>query len=174
MQMAFAMLLFVTSTMAAFGQAVSEQPFTVSISTEKSTFKSGDPIPVKVELTNTSNKDLNVSSGVDLNSGVLFTHSFEVHNETGKLVPPRIHTHQQSQTGSAPAKPEENPTGPETGRVIFGVLKPGEKYSVVDDISRVYDLSESGRYTIQMAHPLPDKSSKDGVKSNVVTITVTQ
>src|SRR5260370_5051430 len=119
MQMAFAMLLFVTSTMAAFGQAVSEQPFTVSISTEKSTFKSGDPIPVKVELTNTSNKDLNVSSEVDLNSGVLFTHSFEVHNETGKLVPPRIHTHQQSQTGSAPPNPEQNPPAPETSTVIF-------------------------------------------------------
>src|SRR6266404_7563416 len=66
-----AMLLILSSSMTAFG-AVSQEPapFSISISALKSDIKSGEPVQTKVTITNTSDRDVDVSStwvaGVDI------------------------------------------------------------------------------------------------------------
>jgi len=172
MRIFLAMVAFAMSTVTAIGQSAPvETLFTIVISTEQSTFKSGDAIPVTVKLTNTSNEDLNVSSGVDLHTGILSNHLFQIRNELGEIVGKKSQPQPHSQAGNDAAKPEEDPTGPETSKVIFGALKPGEHYSVVDDISRAFDLSRPGKYTIAVSHH--GKSKGEVVKSNVITITIT-
>jgi hypothetical protein len=173
MQIFFVMLLFATSSVMVGVQAIpARQPLAIVLTTERPSFISGDAIPVKVELTNISNKNLNVGSWVDLNSGVLFSHLFEVRNAAGEVVVKKTYPKPQTDAGSAWGMPEENSTGPEIGNVILLVLKPGEKFTIVEDVSRLYVLTVPGKYTIQMSHLVPGKSKDKAVNSNVIAITV--
>lgn len=111
---------------------------------------------MKVVLANTSGEDLDISGGVDGNTGIRSNHIFEIRNDQGETVPQKVHKQ----------------TEPMTGNVFFGVLKPGEKSITVEDISRAYAFTRPGKYTIQMSRPIPGSSKDEVVKSNMITVIV--
>jgi hypothetical protein len=54
-------------------------------------------------------------------------------------------------------------------------LKPGESQaSGGNTITRLYNLSRPGNYTIQVSQPVPDNPEDGVVKSNTITVTVTE
>ena len=158
MQIIKLVLLLVIFTEFAFGQPeTAKQPFEILITTDLTTVRAGDPIPIKVALTNTSGKDLNVSGGFDRQTGLRSSHSYEIRGPSGTLIPKKPH--------------KQN--GPLTGSVIFETLGAGESSLQVEDISRAYDLNQPGRYVIQVSRAVPGDPKHAVVKSNTIVITVT-
>ena len=145
------------------------QPFSIAISAEapesqtgpdRYTIKAGADVFVKVHLTNTSKRKLSLNYDKDSRTNVDFFHRYEVRDSTGNAAQKRtIHHPEIGSTGHGwPAR----------------VLKPGESMDITgDDISRLYDLSQPGEYTIHLSRSI--SGDRDGVvKSNTITVTVTR
>jgi hypothetical protein len=60
------------------------------------------------------------------------------------------------------------------GTWVFGTMEAGEERPFTSDLilSRLYDLSKPGKYTVQVRYP--DGDGHGVVKSNKVTLTITQ
>jgi hypothetical protein len=121
--------------------------------------KAGSEVFIKVHLTNTSRHNLSLDYDGDSRAGVAFSHRYEVRDSSGHSV-------------------QQRPIGhPEIGSTAHGwpsrIVKPGESMDINGDhISRLYDLSQAGRYTIQLSRVV-SADAKDGVvKSNTITVTV--
>ena len=83
--------------------------------------------------------------GIGLDS----TFRFEVRDEHGNLVPKRTYPYEELRTG----------------KVIFRTIRTGETLTQNQTVSAQYDMRKPGKYTIQV--------SRDDIKSNIVTVTVT-
>lgn len=151
-------LCVVTLMMVALAVAQEnvKQPFTITITTDTPVIKAGAPLLIKSQLTNTSGQDLNVSGGIDRDTGLKSNHIFDVRDKAGNSVTKKSHKQ----------------VGPLTGSVVFGTLKQGESSVHVEDVSRAYDLSRPGQYVIQISRPIPS-DPQQVVKSNKITVTVT-
>ena len=149
--------LFVTGAVLAVGweQPVS-QPFSIVISTRKPVVKVGSEVPVKITLTNNSNRELNTSANISDLTGVDPNYSYEAHDSRGNPVKMKRHEHPELAFGHA----------------IFGSVKPGESVTTVQDISRLLDVDTPGKYVIQVSRRVPDPKNGALVKSNKIVITV--
>ncbi|MGC1619393.1 MAG: hypothetical protein WA765_12965 [Candidatus Acidiferrum sp.] len=68
----------------------------------------------------------------------------------------------------------EHPTAP-TGSVFGSMLPPGKSFEEKLALTRFYDLSRPGKYTVRVSRTQrPWRNTADSVKSNTITITVTQ
>jgi hypothetical protein len=69
-----------------------------------------------------------------------------------------------------PPQGEVGPGGynPRMGKTIFGLLGPGKAIVEKMALSKEYDLSKPGKYTIQILR----SDGKTDVKSNIITLTV--
>ncbi len=147
-----------------------EQSLVVTIAVEAPAFqtapdsyavKAGSEIFIKVHLKNTSKRNLSLDYDADSRTGVGFSHQYEVRDSSGSLAQKRPISH------------------PEIGSTGHGwparTLKPGESLDINGDyISRLYDLSQPGKYTIQLSRIVSADAKNDVVKSNTITVTVTQ
>jgi hypothetical protein len=128
---------------------------------DRYTVKSGSDVFVKVHLTNTSKHKLSLNYDKDSRTNVDFFHRYEVRDSAGMAARKLAINH------------------PEIGSTGHGwparVLAPSESMDITgDDISRLYDLSQPGEYTIQLSR-IVSGDSKDGVaKSNTITVMVTR
>jgi hypothetical protein len=143
-------------------------PFVLTISvedpasqtgTDSYTVKAGSEIFIKVQLKNTSKHNLSLDYDADPRTGVGFSHQYEVRDSSGSPAQKRPISH------------------PETGSTGHGwparILKPGESMDINGDrISRLYDLSQPGKYTIQLSRIASVDAKDDVVKSNTITVTV--
>jgi hypothetical protein len=146
------------------------QPFTITIFAEgpesqtgpdRYTVKSGSDVFVKVHLTNTSKHKLSLNYDKDSRTNVDFFHRYEVSDSKGNAAQKRAINH------------------PEIGSTGHGwparVLAPGASMDITgDDISRLYDLSQPGEYTIQLSRIISGDSKDGVVKSNMITVMVTR
>jgi hypothetical protein len=66
--------------------------------------------------------------------------------------------------------PEPFTMGPSHGCT----LKPGQSQASVATMTRLYDLSRPGKYTIQVSQPVSDNPEDGVVKSNTIVVTVTE
>lgn len=138
-----------------------EEP-AVRIGNDTYTVKAGSKLFVKVELTNTSKNDLVIGDGYDARFGAdTYYNHYEVRDGNGNLVPQQPISH------------------PELGRTSHGwprrTVKPRQTMSVNDDlVTRLYDLSKPGKYTIQDLRAVSDKTNEGRVKSNAITLLVTE
>jgi hypothetical protein len=144
------------------------QPFVLTISgenlesqtgPESNTIKAGSDVFIKVHLTNTSKHNLSLGYEKDSRTNVDFSHQYEVRNSDGNPVQKR-----------AISRPEIGSTGHGWPARI---LKPNESTDITgDDISRLYDLSLAGTYTIRLSRTVSDDPKDEAVKSNTITVTV--
>lgn len=148
-----AVLLLVTS-----GIAGDKQPFTIALSADKTIFRPSSNIWITVTLTNNSNQDLDDSGGLSDSTGLDPNFQFEVRDQGGHLAPKRIYPHPELATG----KP------------LNRTLRPGESVTQDQRPSALYDISKPGAYTIQVSMPVAKSMGSGTIKSNVLTITVSE
>ena len=130
------------------------QPLSIKISGPASEVPVGDPVNVKIRLTNTSSHDVNGSSTYN-DGGVDLSYQYDVHRDSGE-----------------PMRPIYKRDGrPETSSTMLRTLKPGESVEGGTDIGGLYDLGP-GKYTIQLSRRVSLNPQEGVVKSNTIKLTV--
>jgi hypothetical protein len=138
------------------GVAGGKQPFSISIRAPSKTVKSGAPVYVKVELTNTSDHEI-AEGGPMYSRGLDTSYNYVCQNTSN----------------GAPAQQDNEWKKGPGGIGERNVLKPGQKFGEVVPVSRVCNLIEPGKYLIQVTRVDPGDPKQQLVKSNTITITVT-
>jgi hypothetical protein len=131
-------------------------PFTLTLEAEENAVKAGSEVKVDITLRNSSNRAMYISYG----SSEL-DYAFEVRDSQNRI-PPETEFARKSK-GRAYVSSD----------TVFN-LQPGEslpKALVV--LTKFYDLSRPGKYTIQVSRAVPKEAGGGTIKSNPITITVT-
>jgi len=152
-------------TIPAFGQAT----FSLTISTPHDVVKAGSEVRVKITLTNTSNHDIGVGVERQVSSYGEKHYEVEVQNEKGVRAPLTRHGH--IMRGEVPDPPGDLAEQLELGSDLILDVKPGDVAYDVIIANKMYDLSQPGKYSIQV-HRF-DPESQTEVLSNTITVTVT-
>ncbi|MGA3081093.1 MAG: hypothetical protein ABSD44_06890 [Terracidiphilus sp.] len=155
-------LLVLGASGVAFSQT-SQQPFTITLSTDKPQVNTGDGVLLNIVMTNTSEHDedctSNWSNALDRN------YKYDVFDEYGQV--PKIEKEYHGGFRLSPC-----------------IIKPGETSSPSGGlISVLYDFSRPGKHTIQVSRGVWGDHNRPGtagtgddnqaeVKSNTITITV--
>jgi hypothetical protein len=135
----------------------SKQPFTIVLTAEpKASLDSG--IWVKYCYTNTSDRDLDASANILDAQNVDPNFHFELLDKEGRPVPMKVYSFPETATGHA----------------RFGTLKPGESITQSVNLVRLFELKQPGRYTVQASRLITKELGGGTVKSNTITITVTE
>lgn len=132
-----------------------QTPFSITISTDKQTVIAGSDVYIKIKLTNTSDGTVDCSSAYS--NGLDRRYLYDVHDKDGKSV----------------EKPGEHH---ELNGVSFSMcdLPPGDTANGETRITTLYDLTKPGKYTVQLSRFI-GKDEKEGlVKSNTLTLVVTE
>jgi hypothetical protein len=158
MRILYGSLLLACSSLA-WGQTTPEtQPFTIAASPAALSVAVGAPVRVKVTLKNMSKHPLDDSGNWSELTYLDPNFQFGAWDAQGLPVPKKKYWHPELAPGSQ----------------INRTLAPGESVTWDQEVSRVYDFSQPGKYTIQVAMEIPKEMGGPGkVKSNLVALTVT-
>jgi hypothetical protein len=139
----------------------SSKPFTIIISAPQTTIKVGDPVRIHVVMTNISDHEVNLLTEFDAGCD----YSVQIQGKNN------VKTHEPDCSGSA----------------VFLHLKPGKQYesdtdlsiilhydSKIDDMVKTFDFTSPGEYVVQLSRHISDDPDKELIKSNKITITVTE
>jgi hypothetical protein len=163
----FAML---SSSLGKVAAESAKAPYSITISTRQSTVKAGAEVKVGVTLTNTSDHQIYLARSMDRVSGEDHA-QVEILSENGNPPPEtkyrRFLRGEDHEPGS-----HGQPPRPRIGSDISYRINTGKTLEDVIVVSKLYDLSKPGRYTIQVSR-FDQTYSKTWVKSNKITLTVT-
>jgi hypothetical protein len=132
-------------------------PFTLVLTAKEPKVSLGADVWVKIVWTNTSKVELNDNLYRD-QSGLDFNYILDFRDSDGHPVTKAPHNSHIGRTFSAQ----------------FGTLKPGVSEDDDIDLSRLYKLSRPGNYTLQVSRRVPKGLGNGVIKSNKITITLTQ
>lgn len=143
------------------------QPFTMTIGTAESVFKSGSEIALQLVLTNTSRDSIQIGQAIDGTSPIVAGRLVEVyvHDEKGDPAPET--KYQRALRGEGP--PSDLPVTSGIGSSLSPGKNSGKGLVII--LNKFYDLRKSGKYKIELQWA--DPTSKTVVKSNTTTVTVT-
>ena len=163
---AVAILLAVVSC-CAVAIAESRDPFSLSIAAVNSEVPAGSPVMIDVTLENTSNHDISVYRDNSPDQGGL-VYKADVRDEDGK-------TAVETEFGRAVQGHDTLEQVSRKPYVIVGSggdqnLAPGKEIKDRINVSKLYDLHQPGKYTIQLERF--DLETKSFIKSNKITVTV--
>jgi hypothetical protein len=133
-----------------------KQPFVIVIAAENSVITPGADVWIKVSLTNSSNRNLDDSGSYSGQTGLDTNFQFDVRDQKGELVSKRRYEHPELATGTP----------------INRTLRPGEIVTQKQRVSSLYDMTQPGKYTVQVSMPIPKGLGIGSVKSNSVTVTI--
>jgi hypothetical protein len=153
--------LYLLTTIPAFSSPILAQkpatkpPFTLVLTSKEPKVSMGASAWVKIVWTNTSNTELNANLYRDP-SGLDYNYILDFRDSDGHPVAKAPHDSRVGRTFSGE----------------FGALKAGD--SLADDInlSRLYDLSHPGNYTLQVSRRVPKELGDGVIKSNEITIVI--
>lgn len=139
-------------------------PFSVVITGPQKPVKAGSEVKIEIVLRNTSDREITV--GRTLVSQAEFHYLIEVRDSQGHPAP-------DTEYG-------RRIMGRETGkRTImyssgdaFFTLKPNDTLDDEAVVTKLYDLSQTGKYFIQVTRSPLEKVDNGRIKSNIITITV--
>ncbi len=144
---------------ASFSQTA-PQPFSLAITTKTPTVAVGSHLKVQIVLTNTSSNTIVITRDKSVEAAEQAGFSATVLDSSGKQVP-------YTSFGDKFFKGELI-----TISTPFQVpMKPGEALKQEINITKLYNLSVSGVYTIQLQRK--DEASAAVFRSNILTVTVT-
>jgi hypothetical protein len=132
--------------------------FSINISTAQSMVKVGAAITIDATLTNISDHDIFYAVGTP---GQVI--DLIVCDSSGKSVPETPYGRKVHDT--------ELNRRPFVGSVFRASIKPDHTFQQKSDLSKEYDLSKPDKYSIQAQRR--DARTREMVKSNTITITVT-
>ena len=150
-----AAVLALTTALALAGS----QPFSLQISAVRQRVQSGSQVALNLTLTNTSDAEITI---VDIDRRC--DYSLEVHDGQGQPV----------RETAAKRELECTPWPPVAGRRIIRTLKPHESFDDLMYMSEAYEVNRPGDYFIRAVREIPKGLGKGIVKSNLVTITVSE
>jgi hypothetical protein len=143
----------------ATGQGKKKGAFTLSIAARSPSVKVGDPVWVDATLKNASDYAVNLWLDLTPDQGG-YAYAVDVRDERGSVPPTTEY-----------AKAIAKRTGGEGGYVP---LDPGKALMHKVEVSKLYDLSRPGKYTIQFRKiDVFDKEAKEYVTSNPITVSLT-
>jgi len=154
-------LLSVASmTVSLSGQAQADKaPFTVTISAETPVVKAGKQVIVDVTVTNISKHEIDGGGVVNEMLGMDTYDTYDIRDNVGN---------------PAGKNTIKHPNGVGRGTLPI-IIKPGESKVVsADELGIVYNLSRPGEYTIQLSRRVAFDPKAGVVKSNTITVTVTE
>ena len=162
-------LLFATSWKAVPGQGTSgiKPSFSIAISTAQTTVKSGSAVNLKIVLTNVAGKDL--ITYLDGASRGELDYTLHVVDENGKE--PSETKYFRAVLNKDASDPGETTTLVVLRDAGLRSIKPKGTETDTLDLNKLYDL-RPGNCTLQVERE--DDESKAVVKSNKITLTITQ
>jgi hypothetical protein len=159
-------LLMLGSAGIVYSQT-SQEPFSITIRTEKPKVRAGDPVYIDVSMKNISDHDvdctINAGNALDNN------YRYDIIDETGQTIP---------------KTPKKHPEIGDDSSIWPCIIKPGETSPKTGGlVSILYDLTRPGKYTVQVSRGVWGDGNRPGtagrgdnnqpvVKSNTITITV--
>jgi hypothetical protein len=153
----FSMLFMLPKMSTAQHISPAEPWFSVTIDTPEATVTVGLDVKLKVIFTNNTGKDIHYSAGGPARSGPAF--DINVRDAEGNPVPETLYG----------LKLHGKDPHPWSGSVFSATLHPGKTIEEEVSLSKEFDLSKPGKYTVQVQEKNPVFQT---VKSNVLTITV--
>lgn len=151
-------VLFMLPKMSIAQNALPPEPwFSVAIGTAQTVIPSGSDVKFKVTFTNDTRKDLHYAVGGPGRGGPPF--DINVRDAKGNPVPET----------SYGLKMHGKDPRPWSGSVFNATSHPGEAIELDLILSKEYDLSKPGKYTVQVQERYP---ALQAVRSNILTITV--
>ncbi len=155
----FIMWAALFSTMCATPAQSQQRPLSIAISTPQSALKAGSEVRIEVTLTNTSNRRVLIQE-----RNPATDYEIDVRDQRGTAVP-------ETDLGR---KLKEPPVIPMNSRNFEMYLRPNESAKENIALSDLYDMSHPGQYTIQVSRAVSNKPKDGVVKSNTITVTVTE
>jgi hypothetical protein len=142
-----------------------KQLFSLSIAAPSEPVKSGVELRLSVTVTNTSDRTIGFIRSPGLLPEEGYRYEIEVRDAGGHPAP-----------SSAHMRDLKNKTTATFESNVARWLKPGESFVDEIDVTKFYDLSQPGKYTISVARPIPPAQNlgEGKVKSNSITVTVVQ
>jgi len=146
------------------GLATAAEPeFSLTISVTHDSFKAGEEVKLKILLTNLTEHQI----GLESLPGVEFEYSFDVLDSQSRKAP--LTRYGRALNGTPDTGDERHDCGDCSG--FSQELEPHEKITDEIAVSKIYDLTRAGKYTIQVSRPQGD-SSHTIVKSNTITVII--
>jgi hypothetical protein len=149
----FLLLIIGSTSIDVFAQSAGRL-VTLAIAAPTETVRVGSDLKIKTKLTNTSNRAI---SFFDTNRECDYPP--DVRMEDGRQAP-RTSDYSHVSCGDA------------SGRRIAIKLEPGQSTEDELIINQFYDLSRPGKYHIQVTRKLPKETGITDVKSNFISITI--
>ena len=146
---AFVSVLLLVACSFAASQPNNESGLSIVI-TAPSELKSGSELDLRIQLTNTSDHDINLLDFYT--DGVNNSYEYQVRDATG-----RVKKHKDTKAH---------------GSFRTLTLKPGETTEQGTLISRAFDLEEPGQYSIRLSRSTGQPSAQSRATSNQITVTV--
>jgi len=159
----FTIALAVVASGAVCAQ-VAPSPFSLTLSSFVKVIKAGSEARLEIVLKNTSNHEFSITKS-NAEDRAESHYYIDVRDSKGRPVPDTEYAHTVSNLNSKP-----------TTQFVFSevvhTLNPGESLSDIAVITKLYDLSRPGEYTIIVSRKISRELGKGTVKSNPITITV--
>src|SRR5271165_4183531 len=154
---------------SALATAADQPPFSIAIGSPQQTWRIGSEVTVTVILTNTSRETVLFRKSFAQDEGELFM-DVEVKDDRGNPLPRTKYYRllRQDYSSDFPRQPDEEFIA--GGSVHKYFLKPAETLKDQIVVSRLFDLSRVGKYTIRVQRR--DQGTKSLVTSNSITVTV--
>lgn len=153
---------------AGVGQPV-RSPFSLTISTPTTTVKSGSEVRINITMSNTSNQKILLFRAKGDDSGE-FNNDLQILDDKANSAPVTEYRRRLKGEPGRPG-PHGEPAPPLLSSDIGCSLEPGKSMEEVIVANKLYDLSQPGKYSIQVSR-FDLAYSKTWVKSNTITLTV--
>jgi hypothetical protein len=145
--------------------APAEPKISITIKTAQSTVNVGSDVEVEVEMRNISAGDIFYGAAGVFGAGTT-SFKWEIRDNKGRTIPM---TEYGIKANHIDPSLEGVPPHVHAGSAFAETLGPGKSVVQKLALSKEYDLSKPGKYTIQALHT----DGKTDVKSNTITVTVT-
>ena len=139
--------------------------FSLTLATPTAPLKSGAELRLLVTVTNTSERTIGFIRSPGEIPDEWFRYKVHIHNEAGQSAPASGH-----------ARELKNKQTFDFQSSYARWLKPGESFADNVEITKLYDLSQPGMYTISVEREFPPAQNLGvgSIKSNTITVTVTK
>jgi hypothetical protein len=155
--------ILVTTTLNLVPSRSAQRPFSLTISTEHDRVKVGSEVLVQITLTNTSDQEIALGKAPGNLPQAESEYLVEVHDSRGQTAPDTDYGR----------KIKQNKIVVSFSRVS-ATVGPGESLKDGVILTKLYDLSRPGKYSVQLLRKVPPQLGDGLIKSNKVTITVTE
>ena len=151
-----ALILFTLAVCATSSTQSSAPPFALALEAEENPVKAGSEVKVDITLSNSSTRAMHISYGLTESD-----YAFEVRDSQNRIPPETEFARKAKGRGFS------------SDQLFY--VQPGENLpKALLVVSTFYDLSRPGNYKIQVSRTIPKELGSGTIKSNTITLAVTE